>query len=357
MTSAKIGDTAVYFAPVQKQYFSKWEYYQVDLDMLNTCFSNVIVCHSNWSFIKTIIFSRINAVYGWWWHQAVICVILARIFRIPVYITGAVHMYDESGSPDFFSKGKLFRLACRISWRLASRNFFISKSQYRQICSHEVVKNPCVLRSSLRAGYDNDRIDASVSVQVQDPVIQMLTVVWMTKDQLRRKSVYETLDALRLLVESGVTHFKWTIAGGSSTGTEELSKKIYELGLEAYVDLKLDLSSENKLALYSSSDLYIQPSYYEGFGNAVLEAMSFGLPAVVSRNTAQAEVIGDSGFIVEEIDAASIARVLLSYLNLSNEDRKFMRLKVRQTILERHLFRYRATKFSNICSADMIKKT
>lgn len=349
--------TAIYFCHGTKKYFQNWDYYQVDLEMLNSLFSSVIVCQNHWDLIKALLFSRVCAVYGWWWHRSCICVILSRIFRIPVYITGAVHMYDESGAPDFLSKGRLYRLACRISWCLASRNFFISKSQYRQVCSHERVKNPSVLRSSLSAGYDANHLGNSIVTKFQNPVIQMLTVVWMSKDQLKRKSVYETLDAVKLLVKSGVTHFKWTIAGRSSNGVVELSKKIEEFGLNSHVNLKLDMSNDEKISLFSSSDLYIQPSYYEGFGNSVLEAMSFGIPAIVSRNTAQAEVVAESGFIIEEIDAAFIARAMSSYLHLSAEDRKLMQLKVHQTIVERHLFSNRVSKFLDICKADIIQKT
>lgn len=344
--------TVIYFAPVQKQYFQKWEYYQVDLDMLNACFSNVIVCHSNWSFIKTIIFSRVSAVYGWWWHQAVIPVILARILKVPVYITGAVHMYDESGSPDFFSKGILFRLACRISWRLSSKNFFISESQYRQVCSHEVVKNACVLRSSLSESFDIEKLKFSLARKNSSSRIKMLTIVWMTKDQLKRKSVYETLEAIKRLVKDGRKNFVWTIAGGSADGTKGLAYAIENLGLADYIKLQVDLSNEQKIELYNTSDLYIQPSYYEGFGNAVLEAMSYGLVPIVSRNTAQPEVIGDSGFIVEEINSEFIAKAIGEYLNLSSKQYSERRELVYKTISERHLFDYRLDQFSKMISKE-----
>lgn len=96
----------------------------------------------------------------------------------------------------------------------------------------------------------------------------------------------------------------------------------------------------------------MQPSYYEGFGNAVLEAMSYGLVAIGSRNTTQAEVIGDSGIMVEEIEPDSIAKAIAGYLSLSSEDCLQGRKRVLKTIYERHLFKYRLNKFLKIIDAE-----
>jgi len=174
----------------------------------------------------------------------------------------------------------------------------------------------------------------------------------MTKEQLKRKSVYETLGALKILIDRGIVNFTWVIAGGDSDGREELEEKITNLGLDSYVTLLFDISNERKIRLYENSDLYVQPSYYEGFGNAVLEAMSFGLPAVVSRNTAQAEVIGASGFMVEEIESVHIADVLAKYLLLDSEQRLERRELVYKTIDKRHLFQYRIEQFVSLIDLE-----
>lgn len=358
MTEIRKKGTVIYFAPVEKKYFSQWEYYQVDLDILERCFSKVLVCHDTLSFLRTILSSRISLVYCWWWHRSTICVAVSRLFRIPSYVTGAVHMYDESGSIDFTSKGFIYRMTCRITWRMASVNLFISKSQIRQICSHETVNNPKLLKSSLRASYEIIKSRRTQAKTIKNQLglkglpIQFLTIAWMTKEQLKRKSVYETLGALKILIDRGIVNFTWVIAGGDSDGREELEEKITNLGLDSYVTILFDISNEQKISLYGNSDLYVQPSYYEGFGNAVLEAMSFGLPAVVSRNTAQQEVIGDSGFMVEEIESVHIADVLAKYLLLDLEQRSERRELVYKTIDKRHLFQYRLEQFKSLIDSE-----
>lgn len=71
-----------------------------------------------------------------------------------------------------------------------------------------------------------------------------------------------------------------------------------------------------------AADLYVQPSWCEGFGNAVLEAMSHGAPALVSRYTAQPEGVGDSGLIVLDISGACIAEKLRKFLSFDEVERR-----------------------------------
>ena len=59
----------------------------------------------------------------------------------------------------------------------------------------------------------------------------------------------------------------------------------------------------------------------EGFGNSSLEAMSFGCPALVSRFGASPEVVGKTGYIINEINAESIAEVIVDYAKLSYDEK------------------------------------
>jgi glycosyltransferase involved in cell wall biosynthesis len=52
-------------------------------------------------------------------------------------------------------------------------------------------------------------------------------------------------------------------------------------------------------ALYSSSDVLLATSKGEGFGVPVIEAMACGTPSIVSDFSAQPELVGDTGWLVE----------------------------------------------------------
>lgn len=77
----------------------------------------------------------------------------------------------------------------------------------------------------------------------------------MTKEHLKRKSVYETLGALKILIDREIGNFTWVIAGGDSDGREELSLKIAKLGLGNYVKIVFGVSQEEKEILYKKANL------------------------------------------------------------------------------------------------------
>ncbi len=59
-------------------------------------------------------------------------------------------------------------------------------------------------------------------------------------------------------------------------------------------------------ALYSAAYSFCYVSYYEGFGLPVLEAMACACPVIASNNTSLAEIVNDSGILVDPNSVDSI---------------------------------------------------
>lgn len=70
------------------------------------------------------------------------------------------------------------------------------------------------------------------------------------------------------------------------------------------------VEEEDKGALYAAADLFIYPSFYEGFGFPPLESMLAGTPAVVSFNSSLPEVVGQWATLVDPYNTSQIAAVL-----------------------------------------------
>lgn len=102
--------------------------------------------------------------------------------------------------------------------------------------------------------------------------------------------------------------------------TRKLSEKNRDIKLLSY------LEREELPTLYSSSDLFIYPSLYEGFGIPPLEAMACGTPVITSNTSSLPEVVGDAGIMVDPHDVDALAeemeRVLESDTLQKNMKRK-----------------------------------
>lgn len=66
-----------------------------------------------------------------------------------------------------------------------------------------------------------------------------------------------------------------------------------------------------KEVLYSSADIFVYPSFYEGFGFPPLEAMAFGLPVVCSNVSSLPEVVGEAAVLINPYQPEEIAYGIL----------------------------------------------
>lgn len=72
---------------------------------------------------------------------------------------------------------------------------------------------------------------------------------------------------------------------------------------------------DNEISIvYSSAELFVFPTLYEGFGLPPLEAMALGCPVVVSNTSSLPEVVGDAGVYVDPYSPQDIADGILKVL-------------------------------------------
>jgi glycosyltransferase involved in cell wall biosynthesis len=67
--------------------------------------------------------------------------------------------------------------------------------------------------------------------------------------------------------------------------------------------------------LYGAADLYVDISFYEGFGLQCLEAMACGVPVIASSIPSMSEVVGQAGILVEPINPSALASAMANVLN------------------------------------------
>ncbi|MCY7321473.1 MAG: glycosyltransferase family 4 protein [Phormidesmis sp. CAN_BIN36] len=78
------------------------------------------------------------------------------------------------------------------------------------------------------------------------------------------------------------------------------------------------LSDQLVALFYSKADVFVYPSYYEGFGMPILEAMTLGAPVVAANTSSLPEVAGDAALFVEPNDVADLAEAILRVVSDSH---------------------------------------
>ena len=123
-----------------------------------------------------------------------------------------------------------------------------------------------------------------------------------------RKNVATLVDACDRLWARRPDAPDLVLAGGSGWKTAPLEERIAASPFRGRIHLPGYASKDVARALYRAADVFVYPSFAEGFGLPVLEAMACGAPVVASTADALVEVGGDAALYAPADDAMAFAR-------------------------------------------------
>jgi glycosyltransferase involved in cell wall biosynthesis len=121
-----------------------------------------------------------------------------------------------------------------------------------------------------------------------------------------RKNLERLLYAFADYLKSTAAPVGLKIVGSHGWGKLALEKKIAELNLVTAIDLVGYVDDVELNELYKYAYALLMPSLYEGFGLPVVEAMSHGIPAIVSKSGALEEVGGVGVLLVDPLSIDDI---------------------------------------------------
>lgn len=159
-----------------------------------------------------------------------------------------------------------------------------------------------------------------------------------------RKNVEGIIRAFAMLKERGFD-YKLVIAGGKGWMYDEIFKLIKRVKDVEYVGY---VSDAQKRDLYRKASVFVWPSFYEGFGLPVLEAMAYGTPVVTSNTSSLPEIAGDAAVLVDPYSVRDIARGIREAI--ANE-KKLIRKgfeRVRHFTMDR-MFKETLSAYERIC--------
>jgi len=129
-----------------------------------------------------------------------------------------------------------------------------------------------------------------------------------------RKNVAGLLDAWTKMIAGGV-RVPLHLVGGAPPTAAPLLARLAVPPLAGVVRHLGYVPDAGRYSVYAGARLLVMPSFDEGFGLPVVEAMAAGVPVVCARRGALPEVCGDAAEYVDPDDAAGMAETLARVLN------------------------------------------
>ena len=150
-----------------------------------------------------------------------------------------------------------------------------------------------------------------------------------------RKNIDSLLRAFNLLKETHKLEHQLVLIGQKGWFYQTIFQTIESLPCKHHIHYLGYLADELVALFYSKADVFVYPSYYEGFGLPVLEAMKLGAPVITSNTSALPEVAGDAAILINPNDLDQLADAILRVVSDS---------QVRQNLIQKG--RERAKLFS-----------
>ena len=149
------------------------------------------------------------------------------------------------------------------------------------------------------------------------------------------------------------------IAGSDFGGIEEVQEVVNEAGLTHRLHLPGFLAGEEKSAALAHATVFCLPSYHEGFSIAILEALAWGAPTLISTGCHFPELEKAQAGWIHQLGATDLHKTLLQILDHPQEalergqrGRSWVMERFSWSAIEQRF----ATLYQRIASPDMIDK-
>jgi glycosyltransferase involved in cell wall biosynthesis len=227
-----------------------------------------------------------------------------------------IHDLSFAHFPDFFSlKMRAWHLA--INWRrlIENANKLIAVSNSTK---EDIIKLNNVSSDKIQVVYEGvddkfkviDDLEALERVRKKYNLPNKFILSLGTIEP--RKNIEGVINAYNL----GDCGCELVISGGGGWKNDIIYKQVRKndkIMMIGYVD------EEDKVALYNLAELLVYPSYYEGFGLPIVEAMACGTPTVVGANSSMLEIAKNAAVLVNSSDEVEISLGIRAIL----EDEEF----------------------------------
>jgi glycosyltransferase involved in cell wall biosynthesis len=155
----------------------------------------------------------------------------------------------------------------------------------------------------------NNQAIASLKYNLAQPYLLFVSTIEP------RKNIINLIYAFNLLKQKYQIEHHLVLIGKKGWKYQKIFATIENSPWKSHIH-HLDYLSDELVALfYAKADVFVYPSYYEGFGLPILEAMTLGTPVVTSNTSSIPEVAGDAALLIDPDDSTQLAEAILKVIN------------------------------------------
>jgi len=252
-----------------------------------------------------------------------ICALVRRIGSSPLVITN--HGIMSSSAPDWFN---LLYLKTHGKWTLNTADKIIC---YTEEEKEKLIRILNINESKIAVipnGIDTNQFYPAS----RDHAADTINLLWVGRF-VKGKGVEYVVQAMGILVKERPNLHLTLVGEGPERGC--IRELIESLGLGDNVSI-IDFVPYNKMpGVFQDSDIFVLPSLHEGVPRTVLEAMSCGLPVVISDFSHLRDLIDGGGLMFPKKDVQALVdnlRILIS----DDDKRAKMGQKAREKIVREY---------------------
>lgn len=235
--------------------------------------------------------------------------------KIDLLILPNINFWQDSGAKkivvahdlSFLINPKFFNWHDRIWHRLINAKKLYVKADLLVAVSENTKKdlmNLCgIPEEKIRVIYPGINIDAAKLSNKKGNYILYLANLEPRKNILGLIEAYEKVPTDLELWIAGAGNYKATV-----------KKRIVRSAKTDKIKLTGYVAESDKAKLIAESQLFVYPSFYEGFGFPPLEAQTLGVPVVASLTSSMSEVLGSSAILVNPYNTAELAQAMSEVL-------------------------------------------
>lgn len=216
-------------------------------------------------------------------------------------------------------KSFYFRMIIKKSAKRASLIFTVSEST-----KMDVIESLSVGSEKIRVIYGDSMLDEGSAFKT-DPRVQSKNPYFLCVAERRiHKNLEGLIRAFHLFLEGGDYGSLVLVGQDFQNNTDKLKNLSRELNLNKEVIFINNASDQDLINLYRGALAFVLPSFYEGFGLPLVEAMRFGVPIITSNISSMPEVVGRAGLLVDPYKINDIAEKMIDISQSADLRRKLI---------------------------------